>query len=193
MTRRVLFIQGAGEGAHEADARMAAALQDALGPDYEVDCPPMPGEAEPDRATWARLLMQLMAGEDRPVVVGHSAGGLHLLLTLAEAPVPPHLSALLLIAAPFCGEGGWRIEGYDLPRDLAGRLPPGLPLRLYHGDHDEVVPFAHLDLYARILPQAAVRRLPGRDHQLNEDLAEVAADIRALQPQSGLTDPQPTA
>lgn len=25
-----------------------------------------------------------------------------------------------------------------------------------------------------------VRRLPGRDHQLNDDLAEVAADIRAL-------------
>jgi hypothetical protein len=27
-------------------------------------------------------------------------------------------------------------------------------------------------------PQAVVRRLAGRDHQLNEDMSEAAADIR---------------
>jgi hypothetical protein len=177
----VLFIHGAGEGAHEADARMAAALQAELGSAYEVDCPQMPDEADPDRAAWARRLLDLMAGDDRPVVVGHSAGGLHLLLTLAEAPDPPPLAGLFLIAAPFCGQGGWEIGGYDLPSDLAQRLPATLPLRLYHGDRDAVVPFAHLDLYARALPRGMARRLPGRDHQLNENLAEVAGDIRALE------------
>lgn len=182
MARRVLFIQGAGEGAHEADARMAADLQAQLGPGYRVDCPVMPDEADPARAVWAQRLMELMAGDDRPVVVGHSAGGLHLMLALAEAAAAPALAALLLIAAPYCGEGGWKIEGYDLPDDLTERLPPSLPVRLYHGDHDEVVPFAHLDLYARALPRATARRLQNRDHQLNEDLSEVAADIRALSP-----------
>jgi pimeloyl-ACP methyl ester carboxylesterase len=62
--------------------------------------------------------------------VGHSAGGLHLLLTLAATPDPPPLAGLFLIAAPFCGRGGWEIEGYDLPRDLAQRLAAGLPVRL---------------------------------------------------------------
>jgi hypothetical protein len=44
------------------------------------------------------------------------------------------------------------------------------------------VPFAHAGLYARELPGAVFRRLDGRDHQFNEDLAAVAADIRQLGP-----------
>jgi hypothetical protein len=42
------------------------------------------------------------------------------------------------------------------------------------------VPFAHLDLYATAIPGATVHRLEGRDHALNNDLAEVAAGIRAF-------------
>jgi len=37
-----------------------------------------------------------------------------------------------------------------------------------------------IGLYARAIPQAVVRRLTGRDHQLNNDMSEVAADIRRL-------------
>jgi uncharacterized protein len=40
------------------------------------------------------------------------------------------------------------------------------------------VPFAHLALYAEKLPQAAVRELDGRGRQLNNDLSEVADDIK---------------
>jgi hypothetical protein len=51
-----------------------------------------------------------------------------------------------------------------------------------------MVPFAHLALYAEQLPQATVCELDERGHQLNDDLSEVAADIRSLrdlhQPQS---------
>jgi hypothetical protein len=36
----------------------------------------------------------------------------------------------------------------------------------------------HADLYGRAIPQAQVHRLPGRDHQLNNDLREVAEAIR---------------
>ena len=42
---------------------------------------------------------------------------------------------------------------------------------------DDTVPPAHADLYARAMPQAQVHRLPGRDHQLNNDLGEVASAI----------------
>jgi hypothetical protein len=48
----------------------------------------------------------------------------------------------------------------------------------YHGRQDETVPFAHVALYAKALPQAVVRHLDGRNHQLNDDLSEVAADIQ---------------
>ena len=56
---------------------------------------------------------------------------------------------------------------------------PGV-VYLYHGSKDETAPFEHVHLYAQAIPQAVVRRLSGRDHQLNNDMSEVAADIRRL-------------
>ena len=41
---------------------------------------------------------------------------------------------------------------------------------------------SHGDLYARAIPQANLRRLPSRDHQLNNDLREIAAVIKTLTP-----------
>lgn len=35
-------------------------------------------------------------------------------------------------------------------------------------------------MYAKALPQGIVRRLPGRNHQLNDDMTEVARDIEGL-------------
>ena len=64
--------------------------------------------------------------------------------------------------------------------DLGARLPADTPIHLYHGDKDETAPLAHLDLYQRAIPDAIGRRLNGRDHQLNNDLTEVAAGVRAL-------------
>lgn len=180
MAKRVLFVQGAGEGAHAIDARMAAALQGAVGPAYAVDFPFMPDEASSDRPAWSRWLTGLLARNGHPLVVAHSAGALQLLLALAEGAIHPRLEGLFLIAAPFCGEGGWRIEGNDVPEDLAARVPPGLPIHLYQGDRDQTVPPQHLELYARFLPKAFTHRLAGRDHQLNDDLSEVAEDILAL-------------
>jgi hypothetical protein len=35
-------------------------------------------------------------------------------------------------------------------------------------------------MYAGLFPQAVIHRLRGRDHQLNDDLKEVARDIERL-------------
>jgi hypothetical protein len=35
-------------------------------------------------------------------------------------------------------------------------------------------------MYAKALPDAVVRRLPGRNHQLDGDMTEVARDIASL-------------
>ena len=43
-----------------------------------------------------------------------------------------------------------------------------------------MTPPSHADLYASVIPQAQLHWLPGRDHQLNDDLSEVAASIKAL-------------
>jgi pimeloyl-ACP methyl ester carboxylesterase len=67
-----------------------------------------------------------------------------------------------------------------MPSDLGDRLPHGVPVHVFHGLDDDTAPVVHADLYGCVIPQAQVHRLRGRDHQLGNDLAEVARVIRAL-------------
>jgi predicted alpha/beta hydrolase family esterase len=182
MTKQVLFVQGAGEAVHDAwDSKLVRSLERELGEGYSVHYPRMPDEADPRYADWREVLLgELENFGDGAVLVGHSVGGATLIHTLAEHPPRRKLAALCLIAAPFIGEGGWSVEDMISRSDLAVRLPAGLAVFLYHGAADEIVPPAHLDLYAAQIPRATVRLLPGRDHQLDNDLTEVARDIRRL-------------
>jgi predicted alpha/beta hydrolase family esterase len=178
----VLFVQGAGEGVHaEWDVHLVDSLRRELGASYTVRYPRMPDEGDPRVAAWRPVLeRELAALSPGAVVVGHSAGGTMLIHLLADAGPPAGLAAVVLIAAPFVGDGGWASEEIAPRPDLGERLPEGMPVLLYHGEADAEVPAAHVDRYAAAIPTARVRRLPGRDHQLNDDLAEVARDIRAL-------------
>jgi predicted alpha/beta hydrolase family esterase len=179
--KRVLFVQGAGEGAHAADARLATALVNGLGPSYDVRYPRLPGEDQPDAAEWmAFLAAEVTRLGDGGIVVAHSAGAAALVRALADRRIGERLAGIFLIAAPFCGPGGWQIDGCEVPPDLGHRLPAAMPLFLYHGREDDIVPLAHVELYAKVLPSAVVRRIPDRDHQLNDDLSEVVEDIVRL-------------
>src|SRR5579872_4711931 len=86
------------------------------------------------------------------------------------------------LAAPFVGEGGWPSDEFKLTSDLGTKLPPGARVHVFHGLRDETVPPSHTGLYALAIPQAQVHQLPGRDHQLNNDLSEVAEAIRGHRP-----------
>jgi pimeloyl-ACP methyl ester carboxylesterase len=179
--KQVLFVHGAGEGAYDADAKLAADLRDQLGPDYKVHCPRMPNESAPDAAVWKRrLAKEIAAMGSGAIVVGHSAGATVALVAVAERAIKQRLAGLFLVSAPFCGGGGWHIEGFDLPTDLDRGIPAGTPIFFYHGRDDETVPIAHVGLYAKAIPGAVVRRLSGRNHQLNDDLSEVALDIKRV-------------
>ncbi len=183
MTTQVLFIQGGGEDVHdEWDHRIVESLERELGRDYAVRYPRMPHEADPTYAAWkVALERQFDRLDDGAILVGHSIGGTILIRTLADEPSRLTFAGIFLIAAPFVGHGGWPSEDLEpLSDDLGARLPERTPVYLYHGSHDETAPFAHVDLYARAIPHAVVRRLSGRDHQLNNDMSEVAADIRRL-------------
>jgi predicted alpha/beta hydrolase family esterase len=179
--KQVLFIQGAGEGAHKEDAKLAESLSKELGTGYHVRFPEMPGEDSPDDSVWRqRIAEELSTMGTGAILVGHSAGGATLIMFLAENEPKPAPAGAFLIAAPFCGDEGWDCGEFVLPKDLGARVPTDLPLFLYHGRRDEIVPFAHVGLYEKALPQAVVRRLDNRNHQLNDDLSEVASDIMAL-------------
>jgi predicted alpha/beta hydrolase family esterase len=180
--KQILFIQGAGAGVHDKwDSRLVESLRRELGPGYDIRYPRMPNEAAPKDADWRRTLEKEFAAlHSGAAVVGHSVGGAMLIRALAEHLPSVELGAIVLIAAPFIGEGGWDSEDSAPRSEVASRLPSSVPVLLYHGDQDATVPVTHVALYAKTIRHAQVRRLPGRDHQLNDDLSEVARDIREL-------------
>lgn len=178
-THHLLFIQGGGAGAHdEWDDKLVASLSRELGDAYEVRYPRMPHEDNPSYTTWSTAIRrELTAMDDGSVVVGHSIGGTILINALGEQPPERELSAIVLIGAPFVGAGGWPGDEFELPHDLGRRLPQGVPVHVFHGLQDEAAPPSHADLYASTVPQAQLHRLPGRDHQLNNDLSDVAVSL----------------
>jgi predicted alpha/beta hydrolase family esterase len=186
-TRQILFIQGGGAGVHdEWDGKLAESLGRELGGGHEVRYPRMPDEGDPSYRRWSVAIQREMADlGDGAVVAGHSAGAAILINALAEGPPHSGLAAIVLIAAPFVGAGGWPSDEFELTGELGARLPSGVRVHVFHGLKDETVPPSHAGLYALAIPQAQVHQLAGRDHQLNNDLSEVAEVIRSGRPRPG--------
>jgi pimeloyl-ACP methyl ester carboxylesterase len=182
-TRQILFIQGGGEGVHDGwDDKLFDDLRRELGDGHEVRYPRMPAEDDPSYARWSAAIRREIADlDDGAVVAGHSVGGTIMIHAIAEQPPEQEFAAIVLIAAPFVGEGGWPGDEFQLPSDLGAKLPRGVGVHVFHGLDDETAPPAHAGLYARAIPQAQVHRLPGRDHQLTNDLSEVATCILGAQ------------
>jgi predicted alpha/beta hydrolase family esterase len=182
MKRQVLFVQGGGERVHDDwDGKLVESLRAALGPNYEIKYPRMPNEDDPSYATWkATLEREFVALNDGAILVGHSLGGTILIHTLAERLPEREFGAIILIAAPFVGEGGWPSGDWKPQRELGGKLPRGVPIYLYHGLADDIAPPSHVELYAQAIPQAHMCPMPGRDHQLNKDLTDIAVVIKSL-------------
>jgi predicted alpha/beta hydrolase family esterase len=183
MPHQVLFVRGGGaEGAHdEWDNKLVESLERELGPSYQIRYPQMPNEADPKYARWKAVLKKEFGRlNDGAILVGHSIGGTILINTLAEESPHFTFSGIFLLAAPFVGEGGWPSDDIKPMSDLGKRLSAQTPVYLYYGSGDETIPPEHARLYAMAIPQAVIRRLIGRDHQFNNDMSEVAADIQRL-------------
>lgn len=182
MPKQILFIQGAGEAVHDQwDNKLVESLERELGSDYAVLYPRMPEEADPRYPIWKAALLKLLDGLDNgAVLVGHSIGATILLTVLADERPKFRPGALILIAPPFIGDGGWPSEDIVARADFSAMLPAGMPILFYHGSEDDIVPPTHAGLYAKTIPAAVFRFLPHRNHQLDNDLSEIARDIRRL-------------
>ena len=182
----ILFVHGGGDGAHEADEKLAASLRDALGGGYDVRSPKMPNEGSPEVEAWKdRISEELAAMDGEVVLVGHSVGAFVLLKYLSEEAVEGPFAGLFLVATPYVGTGGWEIEEDAIREDFASKFPDGLPMFFYHGRDDEVAPFSHLALYKVEFPQATFRELDGHGHQFEDDLSRVAQDIETISVSGG--------
>lgn len=177
----ILFIQGGGEGAYEIDKLLVLFLKDTLREAYDINYPEMPKENDPDYELWKSEIDKELTKIDRKVILmGHSVGAYVLLKYLSNVKIEKDFAGIFLIAPPFLGAGGWQYEGMELAKDFASKLPSGVPVFFYHGTADESVPFKHLTLYSRKLPNATFRKVTGGGHQLNNDLSTVVQDIRNL-------------
>ncbi len=188
MTKDVLFIRGGGgEVAYEEDGLLVASLRNALGAAYKVHYPKMPFEESARYASWkAEIATELSALDNEVILVAHSVGGSILLKYLIEEEVENPITGLFLLATPYFGaDENWDYAEMSLPQDFAAMLPATPRIFLYHSRDDEVVPFAHLALYAARLPQATIREYDERGHQFGSDLADVAEDIRRAETTSG--------
>lgn len=180
MEQQVLFIHGA--GGYEEDEKLAVNLQDVLGAAYKVRYPRMPNEDHPKYEAWKQqIVTELAALDDEVILLGHSLGGSILLKCLSEEKMDVPIAGLFFIALPFWGTEGWQVSEYELEKNVASKLPSELPIFFYHSRDDEIVPFSHLALYAEKLPQAAVHECDIGGHQFNNDLSDVARDIKRLE------------
>jgi hypothetical protein len=84
------------------------------------------------------------------------------------------------------GEEGTHDEwDNELAESLGRELGPGYEIRYPRMPNEADPKYARWKAalekeFAKLIPQAVVRRLTGRDHQLDNDMSEVAADIRRL-------------
>jgi predicted alpha/beta hydrolase family esterase len=179
MSTCALFIQGGGEGAHAEDKLLANSLKRALGPNYDVRYPRMPDESNPSIAVWGpKISSELSKISDQVILVAHSVGGSILLRHLANEKLGNSIGGLFVLAAPTWDDDQWNFDDLKLPSNMAEKLAAIPRIFFYHCRDDEIVPFAHLALYAAHIPQAIIRAISHGGHQFGHDLARIATDIR---------------
>lgn len=185
MGKRILFVQGAGEGAYAEDESLARSLQKALGGDYLVHYPRFSGLEQVAYDTWHKEMATELAASGHPdIVVAHSLGGAAVLKYLSQERPDWTLRGLFLIATPYkCKDGEWGADDFALDLDFASTLPPIGAVFLYHSVDDEWVPFAHLAQWAGKLPGSTLRQFSDRGHSFaGTDFPELVEDIASLTP-----------
>lgn len=175
----IVFLHGAGEGAHAEDSAMAHSLVRHLGEGTRLHAPELPRPDDPTPERWGPVIGRAIEDAAEPVViVAHSFSGPLLIRHLVEHPPTRRISSIHLLASPIPGgDDDWTWDGFELPDGFPEELPDA-PVFLSASEDDEWVPFAHRDLWAAAIPGAQTRTRTG-GHQFGDDLRGVADDIRA--------------
>jgi uncharacterized protein len=181
MRKQVLFIQGGGNDGYEADAKLVASVQKALGKDYEISYPRMQtDDAAPDFGWLKQIEKEIGNRGDDVILVAHSLGASLLLKYLSENKVSKKVAGIFLISTPFWnGKEEW-VQGLKLQEDFAESLPKNSRIFFYHCRDDEEIPFDHLASYQHKIPVATFREIESGGHQLGNNLNLVAKDIKDL-------------
>lgn len=175
----LLFVHGGGDDAYAWDKKIADRLQALLGDKMPIACPKLDGLEALDWTATARELGAAL--DDLPagaIVVAHSVGA-SAMLKLLSSGTDPKLAHLFLLAPPYNGaDGEWGDDAFSFPADFAKRLPPGLPITLWHDEEDETIPVESAHRYAEKMKAAKVVIVHDYGHQFEGSLAFLATAIR---------------
>ena len=180
-THDILFVQGAGEGAHPWDQPMVDNLRAAL-PDKSIAYPKIDGLETVDWPSTKSAITEALAGlKDGGIVVAHSLGGAAMLKFLSEGNTKPSLAGLFLIAVPYkAADGDLAGDDFGFPADFARSLPAIDPIVFYHSRDDDFVDFANLARYREKVTGARFLAVDGHQHQFLEPFPELAEDVRSV-------------
>lgn len=123
-----------------------------------------------------------------PVVIGHSLGGIFLIKYFSESVRPRQITEMFLVGTPYRTEA----EDPDFG-DFALKGPPrrlrdlGVKVHFYHSQDDPFVAYADVKKYQSALPEAVIRTFRNRGHFTQDNLPEIAGEIRSMQ------QPEPAA
>ena len=158
-----------------------ANLQKELGISYEVFAPHMP---ESDNATydlwkiWFEKMIPFLS--DNVIMVGHSLGAIFLVKYLSQEDFTKKIDGLFLVSAPFEGSRDEPLGTFKRPNSLEKLSFSAQNIFLYHSEDDPVVPYAHMEKYHELLPNAIVRTFSDRGHFFLESFPEIVADILSI-------------
>ncbi|GGR06526.1 alpha/beta fold hydrolase [Deinococcus ruber] len=154
------------------------------------------------------LVLMVLRHMTQPVnIVAQSMGGL---VALRAALAAPTMVRRLVLAAtsggvPVADLGGsaWQSEYYrtypdaapwigTITEDLSSQLRfVAAPTLLLWGDHDPISPVAVGERLHTLLPRAALRVIPGADHDLAQQHAELVASLIVQHCEAGDSSPRP--
>lgn len=180
MPPNLLFIHSSGQQSHnQGSGALLQHLKQGLGSDYQVLAPKMPDPVNPKYGQWQTRLHELLASLNGFIVLaGHSLGGSVLLKYCLENNINQPIAGIFIISAPFWSQDeDWQAPQFMLP---AGEVGAIAPIFFYHSKDDDVVPFAHLGVYARTFSQVTVRALQGCGHYYKSGADAIVDDLKTL-------------
>jgi len=165
VTNRLVFLHGLESGPRGSKYLALAAMQagSVLAPDTE-------GIGDPSERL--RAIEASLAGLDRLLLVGSSFGGL---MAVRFAAAHPDRVAGLVLCAPALHRAEWG----PVPD-----VPAGLPVRVLHGESDELVPLASVQEYC--FRNGLPLRVVADGHRLAASLDVMIALVREVVVEAGL-------
>lgn len=157
-------------------------LQEKLGDDFIVYIPQMPNKQNAQYQEWKILFEKVLnLLNENIILIGHSLGGIFLAKYLSENEIGKNIKKTFLIAAPFSDEGLVHESLCSFIREgsLSNFERQAGDTYLYHSEDDFVVPFDHVQKYAKELPKSKIRSFNDKGHFKQEKIDELIEDLKS--------------